>query len=163
MPAPAPAPTEAQPTLPPTAPAKEKTTLTIIMEEVPDTDVVQKLIPEFQKENPDIEVVIDAMPYDAMRDKILTSFLASTAVYDIIIVDNPWMDEFGLAGFLEPLDDRIAAIPGYDFEDFTGPLRDIGVVEGKIYGIPFYNYALALIVRQDLFDDPAYHQAYKYQ
>jgi len=133
------------------------------MEEVPDTDVVQKLIPEFQKENPDIEVVIDAMPYDAMRDKILTSFLASTAVYDIIIVDNPWMDEFGLAGFLEPLDDRIAAIPGYDFEDFTGPLRDIGVVEGKIYGIPFYNYALALIVRQDLFDDPAYQQAYKDQ
>jgi ABC-type sugar transport system, periplasmic component len=69
-------------------------TLTIIMEQVPDTDVIQKLLPEFEKQNPGIRVTIDAMPYDAMRDKILASFMAPKATYDVIIVDNPWMDEF---------------------------------------------------------------------
>lgn len=136
-------------------------TLTIIMEQVPDTDVIRKLLPEFEKENPGIKVIIEDMPYDAMRDKILASFMAPKATYDIVIVDNPWMDEFVAGNFLEALDDRIKGIADYDFNDFVKPLRDIGVVGGKVYGIPFYNYALGLIVRQDLFDDPAYKEAYK--
>lgn len=136
------------------APAKaEKVTLNVIMEEVPDYDIVVELTKKFEADNPDIEVVFDAMPYDAMRDKILTSFLAPKATYDIIIVDNPWMDEFGNAGYLTPLDDYIAKTNGYDYEDFVGPLREIGEVNGKIYGVPYYNYALGLIIRQDIFDD----------
>lgn len=141
--------------------APSPVTLTIIMEQVPDTDVIRKLLPDFEKENPGIRIVIDAMPYDAMRDKILASFMAPKATYDVIIVDNPWMDEFVAGNFLEPLDDRIKGIPDYDFEDFVKPLQDIGVVGGKIYGVPFYNYAVGLIVRQDLFDDPAYRDAYE--
>ncbi len=136
------------------APAKtEKVTLNVIMEEVPDYDIVAELTKKFEADHPDIEVVFDAMPYDAMRDKILTSFLAPKATYDIIIVDNPWMDEFGNAGYLTSLDDYIAKTDGYHYEDFVGPLRDIGEVNGKIYGVPYYNYALGLIVRQDIFDE----------
>ena len=140
---------------PPTeAPAQPKqVTLNVIMEEVPDYDIVAKLTAQFEADNPDIKVVFDAMPYDAMRDKILTSFLAPKATYDIIIVDNPWMDEFGNAGYLTPLDDLIAKTDGYNYDDFVGPLRDIGEVGDKIYGVPYYNYALGLIVRQDIFDD----------
>ncbi len=141
-------PVSATPTAPPLAPV----TLNIIMEQVPDYDIVAKLAPEFEAEHPNIKIKFDAMPYDAMRDKILASFLAPEAVYDVIIVDNPWMDEFAMANFLTPLDDYIAKTPGYDYEDFVEPLRKIGEVGGKIYGVPYYNYALALIVRQDIFD-----------
>ena len=133
--------------------AMEEVTLNVIMEEVPDYDIVAKLTAQFEADNPNIKVVFDAMPYDAMRDKILTSFLAPTATYDIIIVDNPWMDEFGNAGYLTPLDDYIAATPDYNYEDFVGPLREIGEVGGKVMGVPYYNYALGLIVRQDVFDE----------
>ncbi len=144
----------AQPTKAPEKPAGgEQVTLTIIMEEVPDYDIVAKLAPKFEAEHPNIKIKFDAMPYDAMRDKILTSFLAPEATYDIIIVDNPWMDEFSLADFLTPLDDYINKTPGYDFNDFVAPIREIGVVNGKIYGVPYYNYALGLIVRQDIFDE----------
>ncbi|MFQ5855990.1 MAG: ABC transporter substrate-binding protein [Anaerolineae bacterium] len=146
--------TACAPVTPPAAPpAPAPVTLNIIMEEVPDYDVVVKLTSEFEAEHPNIKIKFDAMPYDAMRDKILTSFLASEATYDIIIVDNPWVDEFAGAGFLAPLDDYIAGTSGYDFDDFVKPLQDIGVVDGKIYGVPYYNYALALIVRQDIFEE----------
>ncbi len=126
--------------------------LNVIMEEVPDFDIVARLTERFERDNPDIDVVFDAMPYDAMRDKILTSFLAPEAIYDVIIVDNPWMVEFARAGYLEPLDDRIRATQGYAYEDFVAPLRAIGEVDGRIWGVPYYNYALGLIVRQDVFD-----------
>lgn len=140
--------------VPASAPAAgEKVTLNVIMEEVPDYDIVAGLAEQFKADNPDIDIVFDAMPYDAMRDKILTSFLAPKATYDIIIVDNPWMDEFGNAGYLAPLNDFIAGTEGYNYDDFVGPLRDIGEVDGQIYGVPYYNYALGLIVRQDIFDE----------
>ncbi|MCS7055152.1 MAG: sugar ABC transporter substrate-binding protein [Thermoflexales bacterium] len=144
----------------PAAPAAS-VTLTIVMEQVPDYDIVAKLTQQFEAEHPNIKIAFDAMPYDAMRDKILTSFLAPSATYDVIIVDNPWMDEFARAGFLLPLDDYIAKTPDYDFGDFVGPLREIGVVDGKVYGVPYYNYALGLIVRQDLFDNPDYQAKFQ--
>ena len=125
----------------------------IIIEEVPDYDIVRMLTERFMEEHPDITVTFDAMPFDAMRDRILTSSLAPSAVYDVIIVDNPWMEQFARAGYLEPLDDRIAATPDYDFEDFFAPLRDVATVDGTVYAVPYYNYALGLIVRQDIFDE----------
>ncbi len=126
--------------------------LAVIMEEVPDYDIVAALTERFEAENPDIDIRFEAMPYDAMRDKILTSFLAPEATYDVVIVDNPWMDEFGRAGYLAPLDELVEATEGYDYGDFVAPLRKIGEVDGRIYGVPYYNYALGLIVRQDIFD-----------
>ncbi|WP_201240923.1 ABC transporter substrate-binding protein [Rhodobium orientis] len=127
--------------------------LNIIIEEVPDYDIVKKLTEKFEAANPDIKVNFDAMPFDAMRDKILTSSLAPSATYDVIIVDNPWMEEFSRAGYLTPLDDFIKADEGYKYDDFIKAVADVGVVDGKTYGVPYYNYALGLIVRQDIFDD----------
>ncbi len=148
---------------PATAVPAQPIVLTVIMEQVPDYDVVAQLTRQFEAEHPNIRIRFDAMPYDAMRDKILTSFLAPAATYDVIIVDNPWMDEFARAGFLAPLDDLIAGTADYDYPDFVGPLRQIGEVDGKIYGVPYYNYALGLIVRQDLFDNPDYQAQYQQQ
>ncbi len=140
----------------PVAPvAAEPVTLNIIIEQVPDYDIVAELTKQFEAENPDIKIVFDAMPYDAMRDKILTSFLAPEGTYDIIIVDNPWMDEFPDAGFLLELNDYIAQTPDYNFDDFIGPIRELTTHDGKITAVPYLNYAVGLIVRQDLFDDQA--------
>jgi multiple sugar transport system substrate-binding protein len=134
-----------------TDPANVKGTVRVIMEEVPDTDIVKSLLPAFHKEYPGVDVKIEALPYDQMRDRIVSSFLAPDPTYDLIAVDNPWMTDFAQGGFLLPLDDRIAAKQGYDLEDFSKPLRDIADVDGKTYGIPFYNYALSLVYRTDLY------------
>lgn len=129
------------------------TTLRILMEDVPDTLYVRQLVPEFEAANPDLKVIIEAIPYEAMLDKLLTEFAAPTSAYDVIIVDNPWTDAFAIAGYVEPLDERIANTPGYDFDDFVKSIAEIAVYNGKIYGVPFYNYAVGLIVRQDIFDE----------
>jgi ABC-type glycerol-3-phosphate transport system substrate-binding protein len=63
------------------------------------------------------------------------------------------MDDFAAAGFLAPLQDRIAATAGYDYEDFAEPLRAINEVDGSTYGVPFYNYVLGLIYRMDLLEE----------
>lgn len=123
----------------------------ILMEGVPDTDVIKGLLPAFQKEYPGVKVNIETLTYDQMRDKLVASFRAPKASYDLVIVDNPWMYDFGKAGFLQPLEGRVKGTSGYDYEDFAPSLRKINEVDGHTYGIPFYNYALGLIYRKDLF------------
>jgi multiple sugar transport system substrate-binding protein len=126
----------------------------VIMEEVPDTDIVQEMLKQFNKEHPNIDVEIEALPYDQMRDKVVSSFLAPEPTYDLIIVDNPWMYDFATSDYLEPLDGRIeAAGQEYNYEDFAGPVRNIAEVDGQTYGVPFYNYALGMIYRTDLFEE----------
>lgn len=127
-------------------------TVRVLMEGVPDTDVVKGLLPAFRKAYPGVKVRIQTMTYDQIRDKLVASFQAPKPTYDLIVVDNPWMHDFAKAGFLEPLDGRIKNTPGYDYKDFAAPLRSINEVGGHTYGVPFYNYALGLIYRKDLFD-----------
>jgi ABC-type glycerol-3-phosphate transport system substrate-binding protein len=120
-------------------------TVRVLMENVPDTDIVKSLVGEFNKKYPDIKVDIETMTFDQMRDRLVSSFQASEPAYDLIVVDNPWMDDFAAAGFLEPLDERIASTTDYRPDDFFPSLTAITDVDGTKYGVPFYNYALGYI------------------
>lgn len=124
-------------------------TVRILMENVPDTDIVKAMVPEFNKDYPNVKVDIETLTYDQMRDKLVSSFQSSSPTYDLIIVDNPWMVDFAKANFLQPLDSRIASTPDYDDADFFKPLTDIATVDGVKYGVPFYNYALGYLYNTD--------------
>ncbi len=126
-------------------------TVRVIMEGVPDTDIVKDLLADFNKDFPNVKVEITTMAYDQIRDKLVASFQAATPAYDLAIIDNPWVGDFAKAGFLKPLDDYIKGTKDYAYDDFSAPLRAIGEVDGKVYGVPFYNYGLGLIYRTDLF------------
>lgn len=134
--------------------SNESVTLKAIMEQVPDADIVQTMLDDFNKENPNITINIEMLPYDQMREKILSSSLTPDSTYDLIIVDNPWMYDLASEGHLEPLNQRIEdAGEEYNYEDFAAPLREIAEVDGETFAIPFYNYALGLIYREDLFEE----------
>lgn len=128
-------------------------TVRILMEEVPDTDIVQDLVPQFNEAYPDITMDVETLPFDQMRDKLVASFQSSEPTYDLIVVDNPWMVDFANAGFLTPLDSRIESTPDYDPDDLFDPLVDITTVDDTRYGVPFYNYALGYIYREDLYEE----------
>ncbi|MGW4096051.1 MULTISPECIES: ABC transporter substrate-binding protein [unclassified Mycobacterium] len=126
-------------------PTDTSATVRVLMENVPDTDVVKNLVGQFNQKYPSIKVQIETMTFDQMRDRLVSSFQASEPAYDLIVVDNPWMDDFAAAGFLEPLNDRISSTTGYEPNDFFPSLTAITDVEGTTYGVPFYNYALGYI------------------
>jgi multiple sugar transport system substrate-binding protein len=121
----------------------------ILMENVPDTDIVKSMVADFNKDYPNVKVDIESLTYDQMRDKLVSSFQAPSPTYDLIVVDNPWMVDFAKANFLQPLDARISSTPDYDDADFFKPLNDIATVDGVKYGVPFYNYALGYIYNTD--------------
>lgn len=124
-------------------------TVRILMENVPDTDIVKSMVADFNSEYPGVEINIESLTYDQMRDKLVSSFQSSSPTYDLIVVDNPWMVDFADAKFLQPLDARIDSTPDYDAADFFKPLTDITTVDGARYAVPFYNYALGYLYNTD--------------
>ncbi|MFD1714942.1 ABC transporter substrate-binding protein [Amnibacterium flavum] len=126
-------------------PTDTEGTVRILMENVPDTDIVKELVSEFNTVYPDITIDIESLTFDQMRDKLVSSFQSPDPAYDLIVADNPWMVDFAQAGFLEPLDERIDSTTDYDADDFFTPLTDITTVDDVRYGVPFYNYALGYL------------------
>lgn len=124
-------------------------TVRILMENVPDTDIVKSMVADFNADYPDVTIDVETLTYDQMRDKLVSSFQSSAPTYDLIVVDNPWMVDFANAKFLQPLDSRIDSTPDYDAADFFPSLTDITTVDGVRYAVPFYNYALGYIYDTD--------------
>ncbi len=135
-------------------------TISILMESVPDTRFVQEVVPQFT-EATGIEVDIEVVNYAEMHPKLVPQLVASEGSYDVIVVDFYWVGEFIKAGWLQPLDDRIAA-SGMDTSVYVPVLMDlVGQVDGTTYMLPFYNYAMGLTYRQDLIDDPDNQAAFE--
>lgn len=134
-------------------PTDTEATVRVLLETVPDSDIVIDMVDEFNEVYPDITLEIDQLPFDQMRDRLIASFQAPDPTYDLIVVDNPWMVDFAQAGFLQPLDARIDGATDYEPDDFFDPLVDITTVDEVRYAVPFYNYALGFIYRTDLMEE----------
>jgi ABC-type glycerol-3-phosphate transport system substrate-binding protein len=138
-------------------------TINIMMEGVPDTEFVQELLPQFQEET-GMTVNIEVLNYALMHEKLVPQLTAGqgSGSYDAIVVDNYWVGEFVKAGWLMPLDDKLQASQSIKMENYLPSMVEmVGQLNGKTYMIPFYNYAMALIYRTDMMEDPEVQAAYK--
>lgn len=136
------------------------TEINILMETVPDTDALISVKEEFEKEY-NTKVNIEAINYSLMHEKLVPSLTASSATYNVLIVDSYWVGEFKTAGWMRELDDLIAR-DKIDMGIYVPSLMALnGVVQGKTYMLPFWQYAMGILYRQDITDDPDFQAAYK--
>jgi multiple sugar transport system substrate-binding protein len=112
-------------------------------------EVVAQLLPEFERRNPGIHVDLQQLPWTAAHEKLLTAF-AGDALPDVCALGNTWVPEFAALGALEPLDARVAATPTLDVGDYFPGIWDTGVVDGKVYGLPWYTETRVPYYRTDL-------------
>jgi multiple sugar transport system substrate-binding protein len=124
-------------------------TVRTLLEQVPDSDAIKKMVPQFNKVYPNIKIQIEDANYDVIRDKLVASFQTSDPRYDLVPIDNPWMADFA-SNYLENLSPQIACLPNYNYTDFAASLRRLGQFRGGVYGVPYYSYPLGLIRRSDL-------------
>lgn len=132
--------------------ASGKTSINILMEDVPDTQCVMNRLSEFEAQT-GIKVNVESVNYSSMHEKILTQMLSNTNAYDVIVVDCYWVGEFAAAGWMAPLDQFIADTK-FDTSVYIPSMMEmVGQVDGTTYMLPFYNYMLSLIYRTDVWAD----------
>jgi multiple sugar transport system substrate-binding protein len=124
-----------------------------------EAEVLARLLPEFERDHPDVRVEIQQLAFTAAHEKLLTA-VAGDATPDLCQLGNSWIPELVALHALAPLDARLhgsSAIAGEDY--FTG-VWQTNVVDGLQYGVPWYVDTRLLFYRRDIlkqagFDAPA--------
>lgn len=116
---------------------------------------VQKLMPEFYRRYPNIEVKIQAIPWTAAHEKLLTAY-AGNSLPDICQLGNTWIPEFHLLNALENLESRIATSATIKQENYFPGIWATNVMDNSAFGIPWYVDTRLLFYRKDILAQAGY-------
>lgn len=138
----------------------EDITLHALMEDVPETHIIEALLPEFTKAT-GIKVEFQKLDYPDMHQKLVTQLVGNASYYNVLEVDFLWAGEFPEAGWLADLQPFVDK-SGFDLKPFIPSMIDlVGTHKGTLYLIPMYNYSMGILYRTDLLEDAKLKEAYK--
>jgi len=114
-------------------------------------EVVERLLPEFERSHPDIRVELQQLPWSAAHEKLLTAF-AADALPDVCQLGNTWVPELATLDALAALDPFVDASAIVDAKDYFAGIWGTNVVAGRLRGIPWYVDTRVLFYRTDLLE-----------
>jgi len=112
-------------------------------------EVVGELLADFEKAHPGVYIEIQQIPLTATHEKLLTAF-AGDALPDLCQLGNTWVPEFAALGALEPLQSYVDASKVVRSDDYFNGIWDTNVIDGKLYGAPWYVDTRLAFYRKDL-------------
>jgi multiple sugar transport system substrate-binding protein len=112
-------------------------------------EVVQELVREFEAATPGIRVEVQKIPWSAAHEKLLTAYVGR-ATPDLAQLGNTWVPEFEALEALVALDDRVLASAVVHEADHFPGIWDTNVIDGRLYGVPWYVDTRVLFYRSDL-------------
>lgn len=118
-----------------------KDSITVLVESGSPAEALAKNTAAAFEEETGCKVVVDAVAYTGMYDKLSTEIKAKQAAHDVACMDVVWLAAF--ADAIEPID-------GADTGDFLPTLQESGTFDGKLLGYPMWVNAKVLIYRKDL-------------
>lgn len=123
---------------------EKSSTITVLVESGSPAEALAKETAAAFEEETGCKVVIDAVAYTGMYDKISTEIKANQAAHDVACLDVVWLAAFA---------DAIEGISGADTSDFLPTLEESGTIDGNLLGYPVWVNAKVLIYRKDLIAD----------
>ncbi len=112
-------------------------------------EVVEELARDFERDNPDVKVLVQQIPWSAAHEKFLTAHVGGSSP-DVSQLGNTWIAEFAALRAIAPLDERVAAGGDVERDDYFDGIWDTNVVDGITYGVPWYVDTRVLFYRSDL-------------
>ncbi len=119
---------------------------------------LKKIVPEFEKNNPGIKVNVQMIPWTAAQEKLISAF-AGDNTPDLCQLGNTWVPQFSQLNAIINLDSFIQKSNIVKSEKYFPGIWDTNVLEGSVYGIPWYIDTRVLYYRTDVlkkagFDHP---------
>jgi multiple sugar transport system substrate-binding protein len=118
-------------------------------------EMVRQLIPEFERANPGIRVIVQQMPWTAAHEKLLTAF-AGESTPDVSQLGNTWLPEFSVLNALEPLDPFVRQSRIVHLDDYFDGVLKTNRIDSSLYGIPWYVDTRVIFYRRDLLRQAGY-------
>ncbi len=118
-------------------------------------EIVKQLVPDFEREHPDIRVRVQQIPWTAAHEKLLTAYVGD-ATPDLCQLGNTWVPEFAALNALASLDSLARSSDVVDRSDYFEGIWETNVVEETTYGIPWYVDTRLLFYRSDILEQAGY-------
>jgi multiple sugar transport system substrate-binding protein len=112
-------------------------------------EAILKLLPDFEHAHPDIQVNVQQLPLSAAHQKLLTAF-AGGSTPDMAQLGNTWLPEMVALDALEPLQARVDRSAAIKPADYFASIWATNVIDGTLYGVPWYVDTRLLFYRKDL-------------
>lgn len=117
----------------------------------PDGKTMEKMVAQFQKENPDVRVRMQIIPWGTYYDKLMLA-LAYGGAPETFIVHAARMPEFAAFDTLQPLDKQFAsAQPPLTKDQFAQVPWQASFYNGKQLALPLDVHPLGLYYNAELF------------
>jgi multiple sugar transport system substrate-binding protein len=111
-------------------------------------DLVNTLIQDFQKQNPNIEIVHNStIPYEQFQQKLAAAAPAGQGP-DVVNLYYGWLGKYTQSGYLQEL--PTGAFPAATLEKDFVPVVQGARLQGKYWGVPTAVRTLALFYNKDL-------------
>lgn len=100
------------------------------------------------------QVTFENYSYDDTYSKEILLGQQRSSSTDVIMFDLPWVGQFAKTGFVEPLDDRLAAADKdlIMYDDFYKVMREGATWNGQTIGIPFAPYFIMNLYNKPLLE-----------
>jgi multiple sugar transport system substrate-binding protein len=112
-------------------------------------EAIAQLLPDFERAHPDIRIEVQQLPLSAAHEKLLTAFAGGTTP-DMAQLGNTWLAELVALHALAPLQARAEHSATVRPSDYFASIWSTNVVDGALYGIPWYVDTRLLFYRRDL-------------
>jgi multiple sugar transport system substrate-binding protein len=112
-------------------------------------EVVADLIPEFERENPDIRVRVQQIPWTAAHEKFLTAYVGRSTP-DVAQLGNTWIPEFTAIRALAPLDSFVSSSQTVMPKAYFTGIWHTNIVGEVLYGVPWYVDTRLIFYRKDI-------------
>lgn len=115
-------------------------------------DYVNKMVESFEKENPDVDVVVMSCGFRDCHDKLTTALAVGEGAADVVTISTIKLGTFASSGGLVSLTQ-----PPYEI-DKTGWQFDSSMLtlakndKGDVFGVPFDTGPVVMAYRKDLLD-----------
>jgi multiple sugar transport system substrate-binding protein len=112
--------------------------------------LVDQIYRDFEKANPDIQIVIENMPGDYVPKMMLSKI--ADVVPDVAVLDASSAALFVKNGVLQDLTEYIAKDSEFKTNQFFENTLQAGTYQGKLYSIPVDFTPMVMYYNKDLFD-----------
>ena len=112
------------------------------------------LIEDFNRENPDIQIVMDTVPVQNYFPKLSTEVASNSPALDVFTGITNLMYAFAPSGKVVPFDEVLSEAVIADLvSDIPAKYLDTWRVDGRLYGIPNDSNAQWCFYRKDMFEE----------
>ncbi|WP_246861126.1 sugar ABC transporter substrate-binding protein [Bacillus sp. REN3] len=125
-----------------------------------EAKTLPKIADQFEKDNPDIKVKVQAIPWDQAHDKLLTA-VASKKGPDVVQMGTTWIPEFASANALLDLQKYTDKYPELAPDNFYEGSVETTKYDDKVVGVPWYVDTRVLYYRTDILEEAGYKEAPK--